>query len=928
MKLAFIAVLLFSFSSWAQMPPLSDLWFHQNVGQPVQYDLNAYLSEKVNGKVGFDSGISKALNLPSEHLSEVIIAVMDTGADISHPLIKNSLALNIGECQNGTPRLTANDDRDQNGFKGDCIGLDFTKENSDKGFHRVSDSHGHGTHVAGIIASFTQYSEESIFKKIKILPLKVVGSGAVGLQTRIVNALDYAYRRGTKVVNFSMGWPLAGESTVLKKAIELAQSRGMIIVAAAGNNSHDSALYPCNYKGVICVGSLQNDGMASRFSNYGAHVDFSAPGSQILSSVPYTVNQQFSNLKGFDKKSGTSQASPIIATYVAALLSHNSKLSRDEVYQRLASSAAGSNPGPGLNAFPQLKHLFHAEVKNIILPEMKERVTLLTDGDLINFPIDLFNPGAITNSAKLEVRLLTKGYQLLDNSSQVSFAFGETRKQVVLRIKPMNLMVESFLKVEVTITTQATSKSFVLNTQLMRAGALGNIKGSLSFNELGKLYSLNSQQSSSKQSYFLAVKQNLITLFTLKDSNLEKLGSTLIPAGESLLLASSQVLDLNFDGQDDLLLLTQKDDENLGAYYLNDQLNPLIPEVLSFNYKAEAAVFSGNTTLHFIPQTFAGKKIKFPLFIENGVTSRADFNPNHWDFKKNQSERNLYWLEPKMQDGNAELLTRTLTNDNFRKSVLSQLALAAAHKLELMTLINDPNMIRVLGVVKDSDGQPLVGLSLEMKDQNAVPNITLIESQTKTIDKTGLIFPVENIQPGSKKLLYISSPKPNEITLYQINEGESMSHLTKVKAGLSDEFLDVTSATSGKDGMIVYLQTKNTIVMVSETGKPKSRAIIRHSFLDGTLASEFYKSITVRTESTKPALYVDQSFVNGNGVYTLVEQEGELISPLEWSLAIPKGCSTMDPIQNHKLKIFEVLVQCRNQSGEITLMTYPLKIAH
>jgi subtilisin family serine protease len=105
---------------------------------------------------------------------------------------------------------------------------------------------------------------------------------AAGFTDLIARGMLYAIRNGAQVANLSMAWPQNADSPLMRQMIALAQARGMIIVASAGNDSTDARVMPCVYPGVICVASHGPDGGFSHFSNYGAFVDIAAPGLSIL----------------------------------------------------------------------------------------------------------------------------------------------------------------------------------------------------------------------------------------------------------------------------------------------------------------------------------------------------------------------------------------------------------------------------------------------------------------------------------------------------------------------------------------------------------------------------------------------------------------------------------------------------------------------
>jgi hypothetical protein len=906
-------------------PHLEDLWFHKNTGLGIQYDLNAYRSEKVFGLPGFDTGLEHEGHFPSGQ-KDIIVAVLDIGTDVSHPYLKDSLARNLVECQsNGEAPTGTPKDKDGNGFAGDCVGWDFTKGPDEQGAQQVGDTHGHGTHVAGIIASFARYSASPLFKHIKILPLKVLGPSVVGLEKRITGALNYATLRGARVINFSMGWPLASESAELREAVKKAQKKGIIIVAAAGNNGHNSALFPCDYDQVICIGSNQNDGKISKFSNFGAHVDFTAPGSQILSSIPFTVNPQFSSISGFDKKSGTSQASPIITAFIAALLAQNPELDRDGVYQRLASASRDLPGYFALNGFPNFSKIFNAP-ESIVEPEFKEKVTLISHDDDVVVPFTLVNFGKKAKNVSISYRLQHDGLALLQPSETVSFLDGQARKSILVPLKITNLMADSFLKLEVKIVTQESNKTFVLNSQIMRKNAFTKLPGSVNSKDMTRISTLSSIKSVSKENILVAykVKDDRLRLSLLRTKDgLAESGDFLVPHGETPLIASSRFIDLNGDGVDDVFLVTQKDDDHLSFYYLDQNLSPLYPKAPVFNLTLEESIiFGGNQDVHFPGIIWEGNKIRVPLFLDVGPITKSDLNAKFWDFKSNDKAKNIFWFEPKRDGEKVNLTTRTLSHESFRTGLLQNLNLSDGASLEILSLTKKEDSINLVAAVKDVDNVVQMGAMIRLVDLNSKPKIIMIPTE-RPLDSSGLLFPID----GSDDLLYVSAPRPDSASFYVISTKDTvgkMTHVSDAKAGLGDEFMDVTSITQTASGLSLFIQSKNLIFLLTQNAVAQTTPIIRHSFLDGSLASEFHNPVTVQTESTHPALYVDQTSVNGYGVYTMVEDHGKLASPLLWSLSIPEGCSTLNPTWNEKLKVHDVVLRCMS-NGEVGLMKFSLK---
>ncbi len=174
-----------------------------------------------------------------------------------------------------------------------------------------------------------------------ILPRRKVAKRSERVWSDMVGrGLIYAMRSGAKVINFSLGWPQADDTDFMRKVMEEAQARGVIIVAAAGNDSTRALLRPCVYPNVICVGAAGPDGAMAHFSNYGSGVDIVAPGLNILSTYPMSKRPiRFRSTLGYEYLSGTSQATPFVTAAVAEMMARG--IPASEIHARLI---LGSRP--------------------------------------------------------------------------------------------------------------------------------------------------------------------------------------------------------------------------------------------------------------------------------------------------------------------------------------------------------------------------------------------------------------------------------------------------------------------------------------------------------------------------------------------------------------------------------------------------------
>ena len=239
--------------------------------------------------------------------NQVVVAIVDTGMDLTHPDLVSNLYTNPAEVPgNGL-------DDDGNGLVDDVHGFDFANFDADP-----SDDNGHGTHVAGTIGAHGDngIGVAGVVWHLRLLPLKFLDAGGTGTTADAVDCVDYAVLAGASVINASWGSP--ERSQALELAIQGANDEGVLFVAAAGNtgSSNDTfGSYPASFPepNVIAVGASSRTDDRASFSNFGVNgVDLFAPGVQILSTLPHGL---------YGLNSGTSMAAPHVTGALALLKS-------------------------------------------------------------------------------------------------------------------------------------------------------------------------------------------------------------------------------------------------------------------------------------------------------------------------------------------------------------------------------------------------------------------------------------------------------------------------------------------------------------------------------------------------------------------------------------------------------------------------------
>jgi subtilisin family serine protease len=247
------------------------------------------------------------LERPASSSDKTIVAIIDSGIAKTHPVFSSSHSIWVNKVEkNGKAGV----DDDKNGFIDDINGWNFILNNSNN-----NDDNDHGTHVAGIVLGvgqdiFSGAAEES---KIQIMPLKFLNAAGSGATSDAIEAVYYAVDNGAKVINNS--WGGTYNSKALLESFQYAESKGVVIVSAAGNankNNDESDMFPANYilSNTISVLATNTDDSRAAFSNYGAKsVSVGAPGVAIVSTIPGDCPE----LGCFEYMSGTSMAAPFVS---------------------------------------------------------------------------------------------------------------------------------------------------------------------------------------------------------------------------------------------------------------------------------------------------------------------------------------------------------------------------------------------------------------------------------------------------------------------------------------------------------------------------------------------------------------------------------------------------------------------------------------
>jgi thermitase len=216
---------------------------------------------------------------PASLESTSVVAVVDTGVDPSHPLLRDRLV----------------------------PGYDFVNFDDDP-----ADDQGQGTATASVVAM--------VAPAVKIMPVKVLSSSGAGAHSWIANGIVWAADHGADVVNLSLGGPYT--SAMLEQAVDYAWSHGVVLTAAVGSEGYSNPTYPAAYENTIGVGSTDHDDQRAAFSNYGVYLSVVAPGVSILVGT---------RGGGYQRWSGTGLATPLVAGLAGLVRAHYPGLAAAQV---------------------------------------------------------------------------------------------------------------------------------------------------------------------------------------------------------------------------------------------------------------------------------------------------------------------------------------------------------------------------------------------------------------------------------------------------------------------------------------------------------------------------------------------------------------------------------------------------------------------
>ena len=868
-------------------PFLNYQWPLENNGQEVITDLDDIHPMTILGNPKIQIGWK---NFDALMKKEVLVAVLDSGLDGSHPELKGKFV----------------------------AGFNFTVDDPKKA-KIFDDDTGHGTHIAGIMAAISGNGEgiAGLSSKIKILPLKVydskedssVGARRTPISERVAKAVEMAIEFHADIIHLSMGWPRIANTSKVEAAFKKARDAGILVVAAAGNDHHQAQIFPCAYQEVICVGSVNIDGGLSNFSNFGGHVDIVAPGQEILSLWPLLKSSQFGP-KGYELKSGTSQAAPFVSGALAILKSIFPEESARQIRARILLGAVAM-PTQTLFGLLNIQNAINADPKTFSAPVFKGIETV--DVHPRNLEFDL--PVKVDSGSRrplVEVFTSQPGVKLSvpklisQNGSVLTF-------EVKGRVE--NLKNENRLQYTVSIDGRKYTHQVLLTVQLDQMNPLRVSVPRAELIRKNDLRSLPDLHYGSVVRYWTTEKVGdalRLYVWTLKNGQLEEKSVLLDQISELQNGFNIVAEDWNMDGQTDYLLAGLQRDAKGEAreilfIYLDQDLRIL--QRMPLKYEGVLPTFQSVKELMVgqmhVPQL---GRIKVPVFWDVGLIPEKDLNPNSFAFEKNTSAKRLYYLQPVIVDGSWKMATRTLTASQLDLQIRSRLNLDATQDVEglgtKIQSLDDLKLGQIELILSVGRGVQVNIFKLNFSDLNepfqhlqVVPVAKLNFDLAKNQIKESLNLSASELDSGTDFQAIYSPTAARSVVM---RDGQ-FSPLKLTLPDLGEQIISILKSFTARSDVLTFFETTDWLRAQGHWNSSAVNAkapVYRSSFLPGSLFTQLFVPVVVTGKRSPGVMFDNSQLFSSSAVVYAIGEDGKLSASVNRTFSIPTNCLGRTPVLN------------------------------
>lgn len=930
----------FSFASEADLLDWNQ-WALNNSGQTHYKDSGKIFVSEIEGKAHMDIGMPS--NSVMEELAkidrEVVVAVIDRGIDMHHPKFKGRL----------------------------YEGKDFLSG------AEMKDDNGHGTHVAGIIAANVEGGgiRGVTPKNVKILPLKVLsdqiegfiytrktskGSQKILITDIIADAINYAADANVDVINLSLGWPKSVHTPRVIKALNNAAAKGIVIVAASGNNNKNVPLWPCSHTAVICVGAMNNQGEISELSNHGGKVDLITSGEWIVSTIPRDIESRRLRIQGQDAKNGSSQAAPFVSAAAALIKLKYPKITSNEIKAALfksASKVTTTKDGASsrfvrygrLNLASALK-MGPTSLTNL---NVKDLVTVsVNSSQEYSFTLPIERLGKDSSQVSIEVEGLP-GVNITQSETSVNFngrindLTQDSEKDIVLIVKTGDEELRTLHTLS--FATKAANKMLppsMISTY--PANRLLKINGDQKAHALG-VVSVEDKIENDFISYTTKTNRKNKTIETFiftanaNDDDVEIKKFTLKDHSQFLAVFKK---DINLDGNVDYMFYGKSSDSTeLILSIFDNNGNPLFSN--NSSWRLPITHFAGLPLIETEKSDFSWIKIDsflgeivVPYFKKNWMMPEEDNGSDLLDFETGR-KNHFFYLLPELKAGKVIITPRVYDSVNLVDQITNQVHLEVGEKIEIENIIPQTLKESLSGQVRHmvSIGEDFyrryyiltankVGhLSLKQhgnQDPFQVQNMFL-----KSFDYTSNNITKDTFQFA---LLDRSKARVGEFT----EDGSSNAWALKT-SGWSDPFFQVIGAFQGEQKKTLFFESRYHVYVYEKNGSNSDISVSklpinRDSSFPGVKFSETLKTALIKTGSENSAgIAIDSTLIYGDRLYSMVKTDDDFKRPISLSVQVPRNCiSLQSRFLKKSLNVSAYVLLCKEANNTSSIKFIPLEM--
>jgi hypothetical protein len=897
-------------------------WGLKNNGVEYTRKDGEYTRQIVKGTPGFDINLPKNMDVLASQSKEVVVAVIDTGVDINHPDLKER----IWE----SPNCKGKTEEERKDLV--CNGLNVLDSNGD-----ISDTVGHGTHIAGVIASVANGFGTSgvTHSKIKVMPMKAARKKFKGYTVNgkltselMASSVMYALRNGAKVINLSLGYPKVVVSPKVKATFDYAIKNGVVIVAAAGNNNKNKPVFPCNFPGVICVGAMDAAGKKLTSSNFGHKVDIYAPGENIISTIPVGLESQIIRVNGYDARNGTSHAAPYIAGLAALIKAENPDMPVAEVTKRILGNAKIVKGEDGYN-YPFVDFKASIENKQVTTPLLDvkaiDEVTVDTNGKFsLELPISSANV-----DFKYSVKSLNKDIELTNTTGSIETK--EDTKAIKLEGHVKNLLTKADSSIVVTIEQngQKVDKRIDLDLNMVSVAdtktpvlglpskAIMRITKHYKRSSLQRVLERNSEKSS--QDFFFANPSKKNEIFLLREEA-NKLVPTKLKLEKASEISAIIKMDVNFDGEKDYFVYGATEDKRKYFFaYFDKDGKPIFKK----NYWLLPSTRFGGLAFVRGFEKFSYLKVKTedfgefltPVLVREWDLPFDDNSSDPIDRLLLEKKKRAYYLLPSVEEKFVEMKLRTLDSYTNITKLRSDLEVEDFQDLDIAHLIPQTDVEKNSGelVATYVYGKGYRKKTALVKFTGPKKLEIVTTDLGKNVDRNNLSrFRSTEDKTYSDDLMFVRLYKRD---LLKIGNTQVKRSFTLKSEEWANPIVGTVEVFSNSDSRDYFIESRYKVFSVKEeNGKVISKQALpvnRESSYPGLSFSQSFQGVKLGNGNV--GVFTDTKSIYGETVSVMTEVENEFIRPVKLNILTKKNCVSLGQSEMNGKTVLQM--HCTNGKG-------------